>query len=169
MSWDPITTPVDHILLAGQASPGLAEIVGAGSPRKWEERAGYGLSGARNIFRGVGCAKFSVKLRLYSAQDWANWYAWKPLVDKPPLGSRAKALDIWHPYLEALDIKSVGVEDVSQPEQTDNGEFTITIKFVEFRQLKAALSKPEASKATPADPIDTLTKQLSSQVQELAQ
>lgn len=155
MVWDPLSQPVDYIKLGGQKSPGLAEVLGATSPRKWDERGGYGLSGSTVVFRGVGLCKFSVKLKLYTEEDWADWAAWKPLVDKPPLGTRARAQDIWHPLLEQLGVAAAVVEEVSQPEQTNDGEWTVSIKFIEFRRPKVALAKPDGAKATPADPIDT--------------
>lgn len=155
MAWNPLDQPVDYIKLAGQKSPGLAEVIGAASPRKWDERGGYGLSGSTVVFRGVGLCKFTVKIKLYTADDWASWDAWRPLVAKPPLGTRARAQEIWHPLLEQLEVSAAVVEEVSQPEQTNDGEWTITIKFIEYRKPKVALAKPDGAKATPADPIET--------------
>lgn len=169
MTWNPLTQPVDFIKLAGHKSPGLAEVIGATSPRKWEERGGYGLSGSTVVFRGIGLCKFSVRIKLYTEQDWNDWHVWKLLVDKPPLGTRAKALDITHPLTEELGVAAVVVEEVSQPEQTNDGEWTITIKFIEFRKPKVALAKPDAAKATEADPIETeIIQPLVNQLQELA-
>lgn len=155
MAWDPLSSPVDFIKLAGQKSPGLAEVLGGASPRKWDERGGYGLSGSTLVFRGVGLAKFQVKVKLYTVEHWNAWRAWKPLVSKPPLGTRPKAQDIWHPLLEEIEVKAAVVEEVSQPEQTGDGEWTVTIKFIEFRKPKVSLAKPDGAKATPADPIET--------------
>lgn len=174
MTWDPITDPCDYIRLAGVKSPGIADVVGASSPRDWDIRKGMGLSGAFSVFTGVSLAKFSVKLRLYTVEDWHLWYAWKPLVDKLPTrrgggGKDSGVLDIWHPLLEALDIKAVAVAEPMQPEQTDHGEWTIEIKFIEFRYPKIALAKPEAAAATPVDPIEEkVIKPLMEQFQSLA-
>jgi hypothetical protein len=155
MAWNPLDQPVDFIKLAGDRSPGIADVAGAGSPRKWDEAQGYGLSGSTLRFTGLGLAKFDVKLRLYTRAHWAAWHAWKRHVQKPPLGKRPRALDIWHPCLEDLEIKSVVVEDVLQPELTDDrGEWTIAIKFIQFRLPKLTLAKPEASKAQPLDAAD---------------
>jgi hypothetical protein len=175
VSWDPISSPCDYILLAGKKSPGYAEIVGASSLRKWDEREGFGLSGAFCVFKGRGLAKFSVRVRLYTVEQWAEWHEWRPLVDKLPTkragtGKDSGTLDIWHPLLELLDIKAVAVEEVVQPEQTDSGEWTIEIKFIEFRRPKIALAKPEgAAAAPPVDPIEELyIKPLTEQLQRLA-
>lgn len=154
MTWNPLDEPMDKIWLAQQWSPGICDISGANSPREWEERKGYGLSGAIVIFRGVGLAHFSVKLRLYTTQDWNEWAAFKPLVDRPPYGRRPRALDIWHPILVDQGIYAVGIEDLGQPDQTADGEWTIEIKMVEYRFPKYALAKPEGAAATPKDPFE---------------
>lgn len=158
-TWNPIASPCDYILLANTRSPGVADVVGAGSPRKWDKRDGIGLSGSFSVFTGRDLAEFSVRLRLYSESDWADWYAWKPLVDKMPTkrtgkGKDSGVMDIWHPFLEALDIKSVAVVDTLQPEQTGDGEWTIEIKFIEWRQPKVALATPEGAAADPVDPVE---------------
>jgi len=174
VTWDPITDPVDYILLAGQKSPGLADVIGAGSPREWDIRKGHGISGANSVFTGLSLARFSVKLRLYTVQDWSDWHAWKPLVDKLPTrrggeGKDSGKLDISHPFLQMCGIKAAGVEDVLQPEQTADGEWTIEIKFIEFRRPKFGLAKPEGAAASPVDPIEEeWIKPLTQQVQRLA-
>lgn len=173
MAFQPLTSPVDYILLSGKKSPGIAEITGAASSRNWDERKGYGLSGAISVFKGRALAKFSVKLRFHTDQDWADWQTWKVIVDKLPTrrgGTTPDSgnLDIWHPILEDLGIKSVGVVEVGQPEQTDNGEWQVVLKFIEYRRPVVALAKPEGSKATPVDPVDQTIERLAGQVQKLA-
>lgn len=160
MAWSPIEQPCDYVLLGGKRSPGVAEIVGASSPRQWDEREGFGLSGAWIIFRGRGLAKFSIVLHLLSQADWDAWTAWKPLVDKMPTrraagGKDSGALEIWHPHLEALDIKAVAVVEVMQPVQDDLGGWSVEIKLIEFRRPKVALAKPDGAAAGPEpDPIE---------------
>lgn len=168
MSSDPVTNPVDYILLSNQRSPGLAEVSAANSPRRWDERAGFALSGSRVVFRGIGLSRPIVTLRLYTPQDWADWHVWKVLLMRPPIGERAHALDIWHPFLEDLGVTSVVVEDVLQPRQTADGEWSIDIKFIEYRNPTLMLDIPDGSAESTADPVDTQIEQLSAQVQELA-
>jgi hypothetical protein len=168
MAANPITTPVDYILLSNQRSPGLAEVSAANSPRMWDERRGFALSGSRVVFRGIGLAYPIVTLRLFSDQDWKDWHQWKPLVQRPPIGERAHAMDIWHPFLEDLGITSVVVQDVLQPRQTADGEWSIDIKFIEFRRPTLMLEIPEASEERSDDPVDQTIERLTAQVQELA-
>jgi hypothetical protein len=155
MVWDPFNAPTDYFLLAGKKSPGVCEITGAGSPRKLDERGGYGLSGSTLVFTGVGLAKWSVKILLWLPEHFADYAQWRPLVARPPLNTRPRALDIWHPYLEALGIRSCMVEDEHQPEpEDDTGLFAITIDFKQFRAPRIALAKPDGSSAENAnDPV----------------
>lgn len=227
MSYTPITAPVDYVLLAGQRSPGIAEIQGASSPRRWEQRRGYGLSGATVVFRGTGLAQFKLLLRLTTEEQWTEWHAFRPLVQRPPppnppststtaqdqlaafeaakandpsaasdpvsqrqlatLQRRAaaeqrraarpvvrapRALDIWHPILEDLGIRSVVVEDLLQPVQTQDGEWTIEIRMLEFRAPVFALSRPAGAQQQQGDEveqrIDRNNQQIRTLMQELA-
>lgn len=168
MTWDPINQPIDKFLLAGKVSPGLCEVTGASSPRKWDELDGYGLSGARLRFRGIALSHFSIDVRLIDDVDWVDWYAFKPLLDKPPLGQFAKSMDIFHPHLHDLGIASVVVDDMDQPVQTEDGIWTVTIKFIEWRVPKVTIASPDGAVATPADPEQAHIEQLLQQRNALA-
>lgn len=169
-AYDPFITPIDYFLLAGKRSPGIATLEGVADKRLWDVRAGYGLSGGITVFRGRDISHFTAKIHLIEPQDWVDWAAFKPLVARPPFGTRPKALAIWHPWLEFNDISSVGVEEVGAPEEADEtGHYVIPIKFIEYRQPKFALAKPEAAQTTKStDPYDKLIDNLSGQFQDLA-
>ena len=149
MAFDPVAAPVDYVLLAGSRSPGIATIDGASSPRSWDERRGYGLSGATLVYKGLKLAKFTLELKLVTSEDFAAWDSWRPIVQRPPAGQRPRALDIEHPITEMLGIRSVVVEDVLQPKQTGDGEWTIEIKLLEFRAPARAVVRPEGSADRP--------------------
>lgn len=168
MPHDPLNNPVDYIKLGGVVSPGFADVIGAGNPRTYDERKGYGLSGAFVVFKGIKLCHFSVKIRLYTDEDWAGWRRFSPVLRRPPVGERPKALSIWHPQLEDCDIKAVVIEDCDAGEQTADGEWTFTIKMCEFRKPKVGLAKPEAAAAEPLDPVDQKIEVLASQFTELA-
>lgn len=159
MTFNPLSSPIDYIVLAGKRSPGVAEINSASSPREWDERKGYGVSGSFSIFMRRGLAKFTVTLTLTDDQDWADWAEWKPIVDRVPKrrlgrGPDSGYLEIQHPILADLDIKAVGVTEVGQPVQTDHGLWQITIGFIEWRRPVIGLAKPEAAKAAEVDPVE---------------
>lgn len=169
MTFNPITDPIDKIRLAGRLSPGTARITNCNSPRRWDERRGYALSGSRVIFRGIGLAHPIVTLTLLTNQDWVDWHNWKELVQRPPRLERARAIDIWHPILEDQGVRSIVVEDVGQANPVgDNGEYAIVIKMIEFRRPVRAVVSPEASEPRQLDPVEQRIQNLRNQVTALA-
>ena len=169
MTFNPITEPIDYILLSGKRSPGLAVINNANTPRRWDERRGYALSGSRVVFRGIGLSRPIVTLTLVSEQDFLDWAEWRLLVQRPPVGERRSAQDIWHPILEDLGVRSVVVEDVLQPKQSDNGVWTIDIKFIEFRRPVFTLEPiGDSAAAEPLSRNQKVISNLNSQVQALS-
>jgi len=168
VTFNPINEPVDYVLLANRRSPGIAEIGNVASPRMWDERRGYALSGARVVYRGIGLARPLLTLRLFTTEDFDAWHEWRELVQRAPVGTRARAQDIWHPILEDLGIVSVVVEDVLQPKQVADGEWNIDIKFIEYRRPVVTLETIGSSDTDPADPVDELIGRLTAQVTELA-
>ena len=150
--WNPYDVPVDSVIFAGQQTPGVAEVVGASAPRRFDERESYGFSGAYIVYHGHKLAHFTVRVRLYTEQDWSDWHAFKPLVDRVPRGRRQGSIDVTHPFLAMLGIRSAVVEDVTQPEQNDSGVWQIDIKLIEWRAPHIALAQPEGAEASPQDP-----------------
>lgn len=138
----------DYVLLGGAKTPGRATVQGAGSPRKWDVRQGYGYSGAIVVYMGDGLAQFDIHVDLWLPEHFSEWNRFaKIALVKAPLGTKPKALDISHPLLslEPLKITSVVVEDVSQFEQDDEGLWTCTIKCLQYRAPLPALGRPLAS------------------------
>src|SRR5687768_8798517 len=105
MGWNPLDLPVDFFILSGRPSPGIGSIEKASTPRKWDEVGGYGASGSVLIFHGRRLVPFDGVIKLYTAEDWDAWHAWKPMVMRPPYGKIPKAQDVWHPWLEQFDVK----------------------------------------------------------------
>ena len=161
MPFDPITSPIDYILLAGKRSPGLGTLSNVTSPRRWDERKGYALSGARIVYGGRGLARPIFTIRLYTSEDFAAWDEWKELVKVPPVGERPhRAKDVWHPILEDSGITKVVVEDVTGARQTADGEWTIDIKFIEFRRPQPALATVGSSEERPLSEADQVIENL---------
>lgn len=156
MPWNPIDSPRDYIVLAGQISPGHADISGAASTRDLAIRQQPFSTGAAILFKRRELATFTVTIRLYSLQDHIDFSEWRSVVDAiPSERTRAVAIDIWHPLLEQLDIRSCVVKRVGQLVQSGDGSWSVAIDFVESRPLpKPSLAKLEGAKASPVDPID---------------
>lgn len=172
-AFDPLVTPIDSIILGGMISPGIARVIGAASRRKVDIRGAYGISATVAVWLEV--AEFKVEIDLYTSEDWAEWHLFASTVLREMKANRRNrasdfALDIWHPWLEALDIKSVIVKSISQPEEVEPNVYRITLEFIEYRKAVApTLSKPEAAKEKPKDKIDQLIEANTERIRQLSQ
>ncbi len=166
--WDPIRAYTSYALVTGKRTPGLVEIdSNSSSPRKWDEMAGYGLSGSTLRFTGLGLPKFDMVVSLYTRVHIDEWAAFAPLLD-PPKKGYPRALDIWHPKLVGAKIKACVVLDVSLPKTTEEGLTQYVINWQAFRAVKFQLSKVEASKAQPLDPYEQKIADKAAQAEALA-
>ncbi len=150
------TPPIqDFVILGGEKSPGRATVTGAGSPRKWDKQSGFGFSGASLIFLGEDLSDFDLLIDLWEPEHWVAWNSFARVLEKPPIGVRAKALEIVHPLINRSPIKitQVVIRDVTQFEQSDTGLWTARIPLTAFRAPKPALGKPNGSIANANNPI----------------
>lgn len=162
MSLDPIAEPVDHIVLGGQRSPGTATIQGAELVRRLRERRAFGVAGATVVDQGAQLCHFEVVLKFTTSADFRAWDAFKALLVRPAQRS-TQGVDIEHPLLEDLEIRSVLPEGRSQFVQDDNGGQSVTLKFCEFRRPVPVLAVPDTTVAhrppngSPEQDIENLT------------
>lgn len=168
---NPIDNPTafDYGLLNGTPTPGvIMEIAGASNPRKWDERAGTGQSGATIVYMGDGLCKFSVKLLLWLPEHFEAWDTFKPLL-KPPTVKKPNALDWWHPYTDLLPVpvKAVAVTDVKAPTQHADGLWSAQIDFIQFRMPKAAGAKPPSGYVDSGDKVDDMINGLKKDMDNL--
>lgn len=177
MAFDPITSPVDFIVLSGKRSPGLATVSGSALMRQIDERKGFGSIGATTIVRGQKISPVVVKIRLFTKEHFAAWPEFRDLVKRNPRTSESGArtgsispFDIEHPLLEEIGIRSVVLESLGQAEQTtEDGEWTYTIGFKEYRRPRLALASTDGStNEEPTDPVDREIARLTRQVERLA-
>lgn len=167
MTFSPLTTPIDYVLLAGERSPGVADVTGADSVRELQERRGYGLGGAFVVYKGIKLIKPKITLKLFTPEHWEAWHEWKRIVERPPTGRRARAVDIWHPILEDQGVTSVLIESVSQPTQTADGEWSIVIACTEYRRPVRALATPSGSDTETLTPEELALTAAEAQGREL--
>jgi len=171
---NPIDNPglYDHVVLASKEAPGLAEVVGAGTPRGWDERKGLGLSGATLAQVGDGLPKFTVNVYLWLSAHFAAWDVWKPLIARGARGSRYSPMDIYYPDLAELGISRCVILDWKQRELVDErGLYKYPIECQEWRKPLPVYNVPAGSTANGSqhqqtDPIDDEIKGLVKQIQD---
>lgn len=143
----------DFIYLAGDKSPGKVTIRGANSPRGWDIRKGYGLSGATVVPSGDELAEGIVCLfEFWLPEQIDEWIAFAAKhLDKSvrlvPGSLKPKALGIYHFVLAAppIRITEVVVKDCTQLEQDEFGLWSCEATFLQYRKPKPALAPPSAA------------------------
>jgi hypothetical protein len=163
MTWNPLTQPTDKVILGGLETPGLAEVLGASSARKWDILSGQGMSGGILIYRGIEPSQFTIRIRLLTEVDWDDWARFRPIVLRPPIGKIARTFDITHPVLNEVNIHACVIKDVTAPTQGEDGEWVIEITCIESRVPRRSRSKPDAAEATPFDPREQKIKDLTAE------
>lgn len=155
----------DYIILGQHKSPGRATIRGASSPRKWEQRAGYGMSGATCVFIGIPLPEFEIEILLSQPAHWIDWEVFAKLYlgtepGPPSLGPflpiiRPKAVGIQHPLLTKppLDIKEVVFTDISQWDAVGDGSWKCVLKCMQFKPPKPMLGKPDMAIPAGSKPV----------------
>ncbi len=165
---NPLIPKQTNIILSGMgislASPGVAVIKGAGSPREWDTRKGYGYSGASLVFTGTSLSEFDVDILIWEDAHWVQWEAFAVLLTNPPPppGVIPISLGIDHPILNKKPwlITKVVVKDVSSWEVSDTGLWNCTIKFIQYRKPKVALLPPkEGPPGTGVAPVPLTAQQ----------
>jgi hypothetical protein len=139
-----LTAPVDYVVLAGQRSPGIATVEGAELVRRLHERRAFGVAGATVVDQGAQLCHFSVRLTLLTTEHLDAWDEWKALLVRPAQRS-TQGMDIEHPILSDLEVRSVLLEGRSQLTQDETGGWSVVIKFCEYRAPVIALAVPDSS------------------------
>jgi hypothetical protein len=142
----------DTFLINGSPCPGKATLIAGGSPRPWDIRKGYALSGATVVPAGDDLSKPHFRIELWDPADYTAWLAFANLnfaksVRFKPGTTIPLALGIYHPVLSASPyfVNSVVVEDVTALVQDEYGMWTCEVHFIEYRKPKPALARPDAA------------------------
>ena len=137
----------DFVLLGGAKTPGLAYPTGAGAPVNWDRQKGWGYSGATLIYTGADLSDFDVIVEMWERSHWRDWNDFARVLEKPPVGVRAKALEIVHPLINRAPwkITQAVVRNPTQFEQSPTGKWAMRIQLTAFRAPLPALGKPNGT------------------------
>lgn len=148
---NPIENPQawDYLTVAGVNSPLIKGKVDAKRNYKWDVKEGKGTQGATETFVGQPPVKFSVTFYLWLVDDFKLWDTFRALLKYDPTKKDAQAVDIYHPALADIDLKSVVVENISTVTYEGQGEYNVTVDFLEYTvpPKKSAVSTPNKSNA----------------------
>ena len=144
---------LDKISFAKRMSPGYCQIEGLEEVRKFDEKTGNGMAGAIVVFMGRGICHFTVKFFLWSQQDWTDWLAFKPLLERLPIRGNSKGIEVKHELINHVGITAVYVENLLAPVQESPGLWVAEVKLVEARGPHFQLSQLDGAEGTPEDPL----------------
>ena len=161
---DPLRDPQnwDVITIGGIVSPGVARLGDVGRSYEWDVKVGKGAFGGTTTFTGRVPAKFSVSFSLWRSAHFGEWAAFVRALKYDPTKityspdtyytSGVSAVDIYHPSLVFLDIRSVVVEKVGGIVHQGKGIYEASVSFIEW------YPPPKRSTvATPAKSTDVPT------------
>jgi hypothetical protein len=180
----------DTFAIGVDLCPGKAMLTGGSTPRGWDERQSYGMTGATLVPTGDHLGTWTFRVLLWCETDATGspagqqWTAFQTFFAKylsksvrfVPGTIKPRALGIYHPVMSAYGVTEVVVEDVTamvQPEDEDF--FECEIRFREYRPPQLALGKPDvaipaAQQAGPTaeDAADAEMAQKTAQLTQLA-
>ncbi len=132
------------IELGGVASPGIVKSI-SGHDRKinWDVKEGAGQSGASSTLKSIPLRVIKVAIYLSDEEQIGQWPEFRNLCYSTIKGAKPKALDIYHPDLEATEVRSVTLAQMGGVVHDGKGGQTITVEFQEY-----APPKPKGGTAT---------------------
>lgn len=151
----------DVIELGGVTSPGQVVSI-SGHERKinWDVKEGQGQSGASSTLKSIPLRTFTVTIFLADGDDLSPWPAWRGLCLSTITGPKPKALDIYHPDLAVVGIKSAVLASLGGPQHDGKGGQTVAIVFQEYAPPKPKGGTATGSKAKGPDPNAAANKEL---------
>lgn len=149
---DPITNPEadDYVVLAGVVSPGLAIVKGFDRAYDWDIKKGKGALGATVTFTGRAPAEGSITFQLWTESQFTEWATFVALISVDATKKAPTALDIYHPALAEVGVKSVVIKKIGARVHEGKGLYSYTIDMIEYfpPPKKAAVGTPSGSKTS---------------------
>jgi hypothetical protein len=152
----------DYVTIGGLASPGKVTVQQGHSPRPWDIRKGYAMTGATIVPQGDDLATFTLHFEFWDESDMPLWYAYAACYfDKSvrlvPGSNVPKALSIQHPVLQAppFRVTECVVNDCTTLENDGTGLWSCDVLCTQYRKPKPALAPPNQAIAAVKNPTPT--------------
>ena len=161
--WESSPLLWDTVTIGGYTLPGVASLKGD-ITRRVETANVVGEDGTRATDLGYGGAQVTVTLQLWQQ---AHLDAYTQIAEhiRPRLGGKPDALDVLHPALAAVGIRSLIVFRLGLPEKTQQkGVYEVQIELQEFvPQKKGTVKAITTSAAASVDVSDPLSQMVTAQ------
>lgn len=149
----------NKVRLAGVPSPGVVTLSGHKRNIDWDVKAGGAQDGASITRKGKAPSEFTatfylVKDLTIGLDEFLMWeLGFLPVLKATFDGTLPQAVDIYHPDLALLDIKSVVVKSIGGLEYDGKGGARVSVTFLEYvPPKKKTAAKPKGSSTIAAKP-----------------
>ena len=163
----------DYVRIGGDKSPGRCRVRNVHTPRGWDVRQGYGLTGATLVPKGDEPATFELHFAFWDENDIPAWYAYAAkYFDKSvrfvPGSLTPKALGISHPQLSAppIRITECVVADATDLENDGEGLWECIVSCLQYRKPKPVPSPPDAAIPAASAPNPTAQDSYDATIQD---
>ena len=147
---NPIANPEawDKVEIGLTESPGVCVISGAERKYGWDIKRGKGTLGGTLTFNEAPPVEFSIKFLLWEEEHFEDWATFRTLFKYDPTKKETTAVDIYHPSLADIDVKSVVCKKIGGIEHEGKQLYSITVDLIEYHPppKKSAVSTPDTSK-----------------------
>lgn len=149
---DPLTDPqtYDFVEVGGLENAGICEVSGFKRSTEWDIKVGKGTKGATVTLSQLPPAEGSIKFQMWTAEHFRFWdEEFRPLFLYDPTKKTVNAVDIYHPFLAELGIKSVVCKSIGVIVHEGKGLYSVTVELLEYLPppKKSATSTPSGSTA----------------------
>lgn len=175
MSLNPYVSPYDfdYIKIGGVRSPGVIPrggMSGFSRGHEWDIKKGKGAHGATITYVQRPPSKGKIKFLLPTEADYDAWTSFQLLFKYDPTKKKPQAVDIFHPVLADIDVKSVVCVDLPARQVTDDGLWYCEVEFLEYfpPPKKSAVGTPSTSSTNSSSTANTPPNAQDAQQAEIA-
>ena len=144
----------DKVQIGLYESPGVCVVSGAERKYGWDVKKGKGTQGATLTFNESPPVEFSIKFMLWEIDHFVQWSTFRTLFKYDPTKKATTAIDIYHPSLADIDVKSVVCKKIGAIEHEGKQLYSVTVDLIEYHPppKKSAVSTPDTSKPNANTP-----------------
>lgn len=144
----------DVVVIAGQRSPGKCELEGFERKHDWDRKKGKGAAGETITFTQKPAAEGKLTFTFWERDHFTAWAQFRPLFLYNPTKKQPTPVDIFHPSLEDVGIKSVVCGTIGPIKHMGKQEYAVEVQLLEYNPPppKSAVSTPNGSRGNSPPP-----------------
>jgi hypothetical protein len=140
----------DAVMFAGERSPGICKLSGFARKFTWDVKAGKGVKGSTTTLTSYPPAEGTITFYLWEPEHFDEWESFQKKFDYDTTKKSVNALDVYHPTLSSIGVKSLVCKSIGARVPEGKGLFSVALEFLEYNPppKKDASKSPDGSKGT---------------------